>query len=787
LDAKILDDTFYSVESHRQKQKQKKTSLNKKVISQRLKKMHVRGSRQKQSRQSSSAAASKTNGNSRQRATRQNSNHHHPRKAAAKVADITDRTASDYDDDDLDNESCMAVMVRPPSIPVDIDNLEFQQQQDDDDDDGTVTESVAAFSVATGYLTQVADVKDEKKETVFAKHDATSSTQNIPVDRDKKKKSSLKKQTTPPREQKRRVQFDAPTKMKMAQMTTTTSKEPMETTNNNHNTNTNITTEYKSTTIPTPRSAAAIFAALEEMDQQFTTQELLDIERREMEELKRQQELRSELFSNQKPSSSSHSNQNKTTSAVPNVVETEENHESDDDDDDVVSILEGNFSLFARATTTQTADPDNSENNNSPGVLEDNLVGVSDVKQGETSEQISADKDEEGGTAVNLSWITASDVSSSIGIDGAPVTATESNQKTSLSDATMDVNLSPEADSVQQRTVTSQKSSVGQAKQQTLDLEQPECAPVPDADEEVEHVKFETRSRRICCGLVVYMGFLLVIGMAIGTVCGLGYCTKETMSSTASQPFNPDETVEDLVFTTTVELKAAVIAYLKDEPDEFPMGKWDVSRIHDFSNLFDVTRTNITSFTGTGKHDVGNWNMSSAVHLDGMFRGCKNFNANLTLWDTSKVESMAQTFENCTRFEGIGLDSWNTSNVRDLSSTFQRAGSFNGNISSWQTGKVTSMHSMLSEAFSFENDLSSWDTKSCRNFRYMFYSIAKFNSDLNSWNVSAAEDTSFMFNECTNFNQGKSSYSPKNVVERYVLRLTNHLHSSSRSQRLGYL
>jgi len=62
------------------------------------------------------------------------------------------------------------------------------------------------------------------------------------------------------------------------------------------------------------------------------------------------------------------------------------------------------------------------------------------------------------------------------------------------------------------------------------------------------------------------------------------------------------------------------------------------------------------------------------------------FDGDISLWDVSKVESMARMFEGC---------------------------AFNGDISGWDISNVWDMDSMFAES-DFHQDISNWDVSNCR-------------------------------------------------------------------------
>eukprot|EP00978_Attheya_sp_CCMP212_P028624 scaffold99426_cov53-Attheya_sp.AAC.3 len=108
-------------------------------------------------------------------------------------------------------------------------------------------------------------------------------------------------------------------------------------------------------------------------------------------------------------------------------------------------------------------------------------------------------------------------------------------------------------------------------------------------------------------------------------------------------------------------------------------------------------------------------------------------------WDVSMVQDFSHVVRNDKSFnESIG--SWDVSNATTMRCMFCGATSFNQDISSWNTSSVTNMGYMFNGAASFNQDISSWNTSSVVNMWNMFHSAASFNQDISSWNTSSVID-----------------------------------------------
>mmetsp|Transcript_6285 Transcript_6285/g.9666 ORF Transcript_6285/g.9666 Transcript_6285/m.9666 type:complete len:302 (+) Transcript_6285:87-992(+) len=180
----------------------------------------------------------------------------------------------------------------------------------------------------------------------------------------------------------------------------------------------------------------------------------------------------------------------------------------------------------------------------------------------------------------------------------------------------------------------------------------------------------------------------------------------------------------------------------------WPIGKWDVSQVTNFSRVFedqidfndyigdwDVSQG--TTFEGMFHNayyfdqDLGNWNISKATTLNCMFCGASCFNKDLTKWNTSNVENMCNMFCRAINFNG-DVSNFDTSKVIYMCQMFMYARAFNQNISSWDTSNVSGMDEMFKDARDFCQNISSWDVRSVyKRYRYdeVFDGATSFNRE----------------------------------------------------------
>lgn len=147
-----------------------------------------------------------------------------------------------------------------------------------------------------------------------------------------------------------------------------------------------------------------------------------------------------------------------------------------------------------------------------------------------------------------------------------------------------------------------------------------------------------------------------------------------------------------------------------------------------------------------------------------MFKGCDEFDQNLSGWDTINITNMSQVFEDAAGFN-FNLLAWNTSSVTTMSGMFKNATTFDGDISSWDTSKVTDMSYMFAGAINFNKPLTNWNTTSLIDASYMFYNSTYFDQPISLWDVSKVVNMSHMFNLATNFDQDISEWRTVEVVD----------------------
>lgn len=201
------------------------------------------------------------------------------------------------------------------------------------------------------------------------------------------------------------------------------------------------------------------------------------------------------------------------------------------------------------------------------------------------------------------------------------------------------------------------------------------------------------------------------------------------------------------IFHSKYDLRSTVDIYVADNSENssaaitygYPISRWNVSQIKDFSLLFSTIRTTaLANFS----EDIGRWDVSKAINMKEMFSG---------------TETVPTAF-NC------DISSWNMSNVQDISLMFHHAVAFNQPIGSWNLSSVVNISYAFWEAEYFNQPIGSWDVSKVTHFDYMFYSTETFNQPIGSWDVSKAISIVGMFMQASSFNQPLNSWNVGNVI-----------------------
>lgn len=124
------------------------------------------------------------------------------------------------------------------------------------------------------------------------------------------------------------------------------------------------------------------------------------------------------------------------------------------------------------------------------------------------------------------------------------------------------------------------------------------------------------------------------------------------------------------------------------------IGAWNVSNVDDFNNMFRFTAL----FNNGGSSNIQNWNVSSAISMEGLFSRANRFNQPLANWERTtpgntstlaNVANMANMFSSSNNSLGFNqpIGNWNVSSVITMNNMFYRS-PFNQDIGAWNVSNV---------------------------------------------------------------------------------------------------
>ena len=156
--------------------------------------------------------------------------------------------------------------------------------------------------------------------------------------------------------------------------------------------------------------------------------------------------------------------------------------------------------------------------------------------------------------------------------------------------------------------------------------------------------------------------------------------------------------------------------------------------------------SNMTEFDGSGL-DTSNIN-----NLERTFENCSKLSQiNLNGWNVTNVTTIRNMFANCSSLERIDIKNWNTSNLTDMQGLFYQCTNLkNIDLSSWNTENVIDMSYLFYNCYALENiDLSGWDTAKVQWMGRMFHNTKISSLDIRHFKTPSLVSTNRMFNGCS--------------------------------------
>ncbi len=167
------------------------------------------------------------------------------------------------------------------------------------------------------------------------------------------------------------------------------------------------------------------------------------------------------------------------------------------------------------------------------------------------------------------------------------------------------------------------------------------------------------------------------------------------------------------------------------------VSQWDISNVRNMRQMFSYA----SAFNG---RNLARWDVSNVTNMSGLFDSATAFDWDISGWDVSNVTDMSAMFQFASRFNR-DISGWNVSRVTSMEAMFHRATDFDQDLNRWDVSQVTNMDEMFRDAWHFAGNLADWNVAQVRQMRAMFAGARRFNSDLSRWNVSHVTDMERMF------------------------------------------
>ena len=170
------------------------------------------------------------------------------------------------------------------------------------------------------------------------------------------------------------------------------------------------------------------------------------------------------------------------------------------------------------------------------------------------------------------------------------------------------------------------------------------------------------------------------------------------------------------------------------------VSNWDVSRIKSMTFTF--------AYCDSFNQPMASWDVSNVINMGALFDGCVYFNQPVNNWKVDSVQDFGGVFRG-TSFN-LPLTNWNTGSARAMGAMFMNS-PFNQPIDNWDVSRVTYLGGMFANS-AFNQPLNNWNVDSVQNM-FLMFKDGVFNQPLNNWNTSRVTDMSWMFSGNKVFDQ----------------------------------
>ena len=205
-----------------------------------------------------------------------------------------------------------------------------------------------------------------------------------------------------------------------------------------------------------------------------------------------------------------------------------------------------------------------------------------------------------------------------------------------------------------------------------------------------------------------------------------------------------------IVNNIEIELKSEldINKYFSKKPEKIIIKLKNVNSIRSMKNAF--KDTDLISVPDISKFDTSN-----IETLEGTFENCRYLEYLPQLeWNVQNVKSTRYMFSGCSKLKNLSFENWKTINNKDMSYMFLdniALTSIKG-LEYFETSNVENMEYIFSGCESLDKieDISNWNTQNLENIGGMFNGCKKLTElpDISKWNTSNVKDIHEIFYQC---------------------------------------
>ena len=191
------------------------------------------------------------------------------------------------------------------------------------------------------------------------------------------------------------------------------------------------------------------------------------------------------------------------------------------------------------------------------------------------------------------------------------------------------------------------------------------------------------------------------------------------------------------------------------------LNSWDVSNVRSFYRMF-ISCPNFNQ-------PLDQWDVSNADSLRGIFHHAINFNQDITSWNVGKCRNFSEMFltaDDRTHLFNQDISGWNvgefvtdTQNI-EMYRMFKNAKNFDADLSGWDVSRVTSFFEMFYNTLSFDYNLGNWDISNASDMGKMFQGVTlskeNYDNTLIGWATLSPSETAIPSD--LTFDGGNSTY-----------------------------